>query len=372
MRILYGVQTTGRGHVVRARSMVRALKERGHQVHTLFSGPPLDPLWLDGTFDPWTHRHGATHVSRNGRISYFRTACQLRPLQFIRDVRGCDASGADLVICDYEPISARAAQRAGVPSIGIGHLYAFAYPVPVAGRNYFNHLVMRRFAPVDVPLGLHWHHFGHPVLPPTIPDDVPQPSEATENGPVVVYLSFESLNAVVRTLNGVREQRFRLYASVGAPERRGNVEVLPISRRAFIADLQHAAGVICNSGFSLISEALHLGKRILTKPVIHQTEQESNAKALSELGLAEVCRHVDAAMLSAWLQRPAPPPMNYPNVMSAVLDWIDAGRWDQLEPLAARLWSGSPLPPAVPPAPARAPKGLPRLIRRTGQSQSRC
>ena len=52
MRILYGVQTTGRGHLTRARPMVAALKARGHDVHILFSGPPLDPEWLDPVFTP--------------------------------------------------------------------------------------------------------------------------------------------------------------------------------------------------------------------------------------------------------------------------------------------------------------------------------
>lgn len=343
MRILYGVQTTGRGHLVRARVLVRELKARGHDVRTLFSGPEFEPGWLEGgVFEPWTRCRGLTHVSVNGRISYWRTARQLNVLEFARDVRRVDADGAELVICDYEPITARVAARAGLPSIGIGHLYAFAHAgVPVHGSNLLNHAILRRFAPVSTPLGLHWHHFGAPVLPPTVPEDVPDPGAVTHDGPVLVYLNFEALDEVVATLQAVREAEFRVYSSSrGAAERHGNVEVRPISRAGFLADLACARGVMCNTGFSLISEALHVGKRVLTKPTRHQTEQESNAVALERLGLARVTNRIDAPTVRDWLAHARrPEPACYPDVVTAVLDWIGARRWDEVGPLADALWA---------------------------------
>lgn len=339
MRILYGVQTTGRGHLVRSSAMIRALKTRGHEVETLFSGPPVEPQWLDGVFEPWSQRRGLTHVSIKGRISYFATARQLRLLEFLTDIRNFDAGGFDLVVSDYEPISARVATRASIPSIGIGHLFAFDYRVPVSGMNFVNQTIMRRFAPVRVPLGLHWHHFDQPILPPTIPDDVPAPSDVTHDGPVLVYLSFEALEDVVALLRSIPGVPFRIYTGIAAPEKHGNVDVLPTHRARFLEDLTRARGVVCNTGFSLISEALHLGKRLLTKPVVHQTEQESNAKALIELGLASVRQRLDRDAITAWLDSPIPEPMGYPDVMSAVLDFIEAQRWDAIGPLSASLWA---------------------------------
>jgi len=339
MRILYGVQTTGRGHLVRARALIAALKARGHEVHTLFSGPPVEPVWLDAVFEPWTVREGLTHISIDGRVSYMATVRRLHLLKLVKDVRAFDASGFELVISDYEPITARIARRAKLPSLGVGHLYAYAHRIPMAGRNVFNHAVMRRFAPVDVPLGLHWHHFGHPILPPMILPDVPSPDMARDDGPVLVYLGFESLDAVTDLLGRLRDIAFRVYTRVDAPRQVGNVELMPIDRTSFLADLVRARGVICNTGFSLVSEALHLGKRVLTKPVRHQTEQESNAESLEQLGLATVCRTLDPRAIAAWLDSPPPVPMRYPDVMAAVLDWIDTPRHDTLQVLSDTLWS---------------------------------
>ncbi len=44
------------------------------------------------------------------------------------------SQGLDLVITDFEPISARVARRHRVPAIGIGHQYAFVFRIP-AGRG---------------------------------------------------------------------------------------------------------------------------------------------------------------------------------------------------------------------------------------------
>ncbi len=60
MRILYGVQTTGHGHLVRSTPIIRELRGRGHVVDVVLSGPPPDPLWLDRIGSPLTTHPGLT------------------------------------------------------------------------------------------------------------------------------------------------------------------------------------------------------------------------------------------------------------------------------------------------------------------------
>ena len=52
----------------------------------------------------------------------------------------------------------------------------------------------------------------------------------------------------------------------------------------FFADLVSARAVIANSGFSLVTEALHLSKPYLPVPVSHQFEQIFNAYWLEKSG----------------------------------------------------------------------------------------
>ena len=46
----------------------------------------------------------------------------------------------------------------------------------------------------------------------------------------------------------------------------------------------NAKAIIANAGFSLVTEALHLGKPYLAVPVEHQFEQIFNAYCIAEMG----------------------------------------------------------------------------------------
>jgi uncharacterized protein (TIGR00661 family) len=338
MRILYGVQTTGNGHLVRSRAMIEALRSLGHEVYTLFSGDGCKEIWNQSFFEPCVRKKGLTFTCSRGRIDYLQTAKGLDLRSFYRDIRRFRAGGFDLVVTDYEPITARIAAKRGIPSIGIGHLYSFAYKVPVFRWCMpGSRLVMTRFAPVDVPLGLHWHHFGQPILPPTVPDSV-RAGKATAGDKIVVYLPFEDMEQVKGFLARFPEWTFHVYCGCREGRREGNLELRPFSREGFLEDLGDCSGVICNAGFSLVSEALHLGRKVLAKPVAGQIEQESNARALEMLGLGTVMRSLDPVLGQEWLHRPPGPAQDYPDVIAAAARWIDSGDWDVPGELARSLW----------------------------------
>ena len=85
----------------------------------------------------------------------------------------------------------------------------------------------------------------------------------------------------------------KLLASVRAPfvaygfNREGqqaNVTYKKPSLDGFLADLVSAKAIVANAGFSLVTEALHLGKPYLAIPVEHQFEQIFNAYWLEKSG----------------------------------------------------------------------------------------
>jgi uncharacterized protein (TIGR00661 family) len=293
-------------------------------------------------FEPYTVLRGLTFITRKGRLEYLKTAAQLNFARFLRDIRSYDASGLDLVITDFEPISARIAKRHGIPSIGIGHQYAFMYDIPMAKGNPLGLFILRNFAPADYMLGLHWHHFDRPILPPIVPDHFEKNLSVTENK-ILVYLPFEDLGEIKLTLREIETYHFHIYhGSCGQPEDNGNLRLRPFSRGGFLRDLCECGGVICNAGFELPSEALHLGKRILAKPLAGQIEQESNALALRQLGLATVSGKLNEKVVRDWLNQgrdSVAKPVNYPNVAEYLAEWIDGRRWDDVPGLVRSVWS---------------------------------
>lgn len=338
MKILLGVQTTGNGHIVRSSTLLSKLRARGHDVYCLLSGPTIKQRWKTEQFEPCETHTGLSFASRAGKLSYWHTIWENKPLQFLNAVRQLDWRDYDLVISDYEPITAWMARRRGLPSIGIGHLYAFIHDVPKSPGNHLAHWVTNTFAPVKYAMGSHWHHFDQPLLPPTVADDVYAltPSEGEH---FLVYLPFEKQGEVLALLKQFPDQLFKLYTGTPEQGQVDNVQLCKIDRQGFIDDLASSRGVIGNAGFSLASEALHLGKKLLVKPLTGQVEQESNAVALEQLKLGHWMAQLNADSVSRWLEMPAVAPCNWPEVMEPLADWISAGDWENHQALTDTLWS---------------------------------
>jgi uncharacterized protein (TIGR00661 family) len=340
MKILFGIQATGNGHISRSREVVHRLRSRGHEVRVLFSGRDPSGLKEIDVFKPFDVRQGLTFQTSRGRLQYLKTAFTLNLPRFYRDIYDYDASGVDLVITDYEPLSARVARRLRIPSIGIGHQYAFCFDIPIAGANPFTRRLLQAFAPADHPVGLHWHHFGQPILPPIIPGhlDGTRPVEADK---VLVYLPFDHPDEVQALLTPFTAHRFFIYgiAELSYPIDKGHLHLRPYSRSGFLQDLEDCNGVICGAGFELAGEALQLGKKLLVKPLKGQFEQASNALALERLQLARVMHRLDRKAVQLWLELPPNAPAGYPDTAQLIAVWIDNGHWEDIDSLSREAWT---------------------------------
>jgi len=84
-------------------------------------------------------------------------------------------------------------------------------------------------------------------------------------------------------LSAFPEQQFVVYGS-GQEGVRGNLQFKAFSSDGFLRDLAACRSVIATAGFTLISEALYLGKPYLAMPMHGQFEQQLNALCLEEIG----------------------------------------------------------------------------------------
>ncbi|MCB1846940.1 MAG: hypothetical protein KDI04_06005 [Halieaceae bacterium] len=354
MKILYGVQGTGQGHISRARAMVQALGRHDVEVTWLFSGRRRQDLFDMDCFGDFEHRRGLTFVTRNGRIRPFASLATNNLVEFARDVRSLQLQAFDLVVSDFEPVTAWAGRRAGLRTIGIGHQYAFGPRTPRAGQSWWAERLLAHFAPVMQPLGLHWHRYGSNVLPPIL--DLPAlPLSLGQQ--VLVYLPFEDQDKVSELLQRLPQQSFVQYAPGLQDGQLANVTRCQPGTERFKAHLASCRGVICNSGFELISECLHWGKPVLTRPLRGQMEQESNARALADLGYARVAAELTPRVLAQWLQQTGPAPrLAFPDVAGALASWLAAGAATEPAALVRDLWLQTRAAPAqqvAPPATRR-------------------
>lgn len=337
-KIFYGVQGTGNGHITRARVMAKALYAAGFDVTFQFTGRPADKYFDMEIFGDYQVKAGLTFNTNKGQVSYLKTALEAQPISFMRDIKALDLSGYDLVISDFEPVTAWAARRQKKQVIGIGHQYAFRHNIPREGSDPIANQVMNYFAPADIGVGLHWHHFGQPILPPII-ETHPVP-ESVQANKIVVYLPFEDSHEVIQHLAPFENFEFHVYSPHVVPSKYSHIICKPLSRDGFQNDVYDCAGIISNAGFELASESLQLGKKILAKPLHAQMEQISNAAALKQLGYGHTMFDIDAAVIEDWLHNPHAIRVTYPNVAEILVQWLKDGMPEINAEFAEKVWEG--------------------------------
>lgn len=338
MKILYGVQGTGNGHISRACAMAEAFQHyKDIEITWLLSGRDKQRGCGDITDFIW--REGITFVVKEGKINVLDTLLNFNFSTFRQDVNELDLKPFDVIISDFEPVISHAARKQDVPVIGIGHQYAFDYDIPTKGANIITKSIMQRFAPVTLGVGLHWHHFGHPILPPIIDLEIPPTMPEVVQNKVLVYLPFESPAKILALFKTLSDFDFYIYHPELEDSDQGNLHCRAISRTRFKDDLLNSRHVLTNGGFELISECLQIGKSILVKPLLGQMEQLSNAHVLEKLGYARVIQELDLSAIKTWLSHDNEIiQVTYPDVATRLAEWIAGGCKASVENLAEELW----------------------------------
>lgn len=305
MKILYGIQGTGHGHMSRAREIVPILQHYA-ELDLLVSGQGCQ-LSLPGL--SMERRTGLTFVyDRAGSISIWESARTLHPARFFQDVWALAVQPYDLVISDFEPITAWAARRANVPSLALGHQASFASrhtPRP-AQRSPFSEAILRYFAPCRTYCGFHFERYDAFIHPPVIRAAVralmPQSGDH-----VTVYLAAFHHDRLIPLFQQLPEARWHVFSPhCETPTWHQNVWLHPIDNEAFLESMKGCLGVLTGAGFETCAESLFLGKKLLVVPIAGQYEQACNAAALARLGVPSL-RFLNAAALPhlrSWLTAP--------------------------------------------------------------------
>ena len=197
----------------------------------------------------------------------------------------------DLVITDFEPLTCHIGHKKHLPVISIDNQHCLTNAVVSYPKKYRRDaaaakIVTKLMTPranaylvisfFKAPIRKRNTFLFPPLLRREILDATP-----SEGDHVLVYVTSPA-PALAKLLNQVR-CKFIAYG-FGREGVEGNIAFKKPSLEGFFSDLVSARAVIANSGFSLVTEALHLGKPYLAVPVSHQFEQIFNAYWLQKSG----------------------------------------------------------------------------------------
>ncbi len=283
MKVLYGVQGTGHGHISRARVVLPKLREYA-EVDVLISGYNFH-MDLDGAIAYKARGISLTYDSK-GSVDFLGTAFNLKPVKFIQDIQSVPLEEYDFVVNDFEPVTAWAAQAAGVNCVGISHQAAFMstnVPRPKK-RSLMAEGVMKHFAPFSAPVGSHYLRYDDFIEPPIIRKQIKE-LNPVQGDHITVYLPAFDHETLCSIFNQVKQVQWHIFSPFCEKAyEKGNVFIRPIGKDTFLRSFESCLGVVSSTGFETTSESMFLGKRLLTIPIRNQYEQLCNAAALEKLG----------------------------------------------------------------------------------------
>lgn len=284
MKILYAIQGTGNGHVARAREIIPLLQTIG-EVDVLIGG---DQSEVDLPVVPKYAYRGLTFkYNAHGGVSYWKTLFTNNLFQLAKNILACPVHDYDILLNDFEFISAWACKLRKLPCLGIGHQAAFKSPLvprPVK-KDALGEYILKHYAPASISIGFHFQPYDSFVATPVIRREVrnlcPQ-----DHGHIVVYLPAYGLEELVLFLQPFSQFTFHVFTkhkpSDSVPS---HIVIQQISNQSFLSSLESCAGLFTSAGFESPAEALFLGKKLAVIPIQNQYEQACNAAALAELGI---------------------------------------------------------------------------------------
>lgn len=285
MKILYAVQGTGNGHLSRAKEIYEVLNNRV-EVDVLVSGTQFD---INCPFPVKYQLKGIVFVfGKKGGIDYLKTLKANNIFRIIQEIRSCHLNDYDLIINDFEPITAWASYfRNNLKCISLSHQSAFlSKNVPKPKRkSLVGSLVLKYFAPCTTSYSFHFKSYDKHIFPPIIRKDIRLQSIKEKNY-YVVYLPFYSDEKIIKVLSKIKEVKWNVFSKHSKETYNvKNVSITPIFNSDFEQALAWSKGVLCGAGFETPAEAMYLKKKLLVIPMKGQYEQACNAESLKQLGV---------------------------------------------------------------------------------------
>ncbi|ACY47351.1 glycosyltransferase family protein [Rhodothermus marinus] len=302
-RIVYALSGQGRGHASRVLAVARALRARGHELRFCCGGTARAVLEACGeTVWPVPSLCQVLHGNRMRLLATLRANLpvmrRLRPLldeltEKLADFR------PHLVITDFEALTPRAAARLGLPVLSFNHQQVVTetrYRLPL---RYWKDALLAHLAiqlivprrPLHVLLtSFYFPPLRHPervtLIPPIIRDEVQALMPTTGSHVLVYFNQPEGVDHLPEVLARLPAS-FVLYNVPRPPdaEKYTNLTFKAPSIEGFLEDLARCRAVLCTAGFTLMSEALYLGKPLLVVPNRGIFEQTLNALFLEREGL---------------------------------------------------------------------------------------
>ena len=321
MKILFAIQGTGNGHLARAEDVIPILQQYG-DLDLFISGAQAD-IKL-----PYPVKYKSKGLSfffgKSGGIDFLRTFKQNSSKEVYKEIKKFPVEKYDLVINDFEPISAWACRKRDIPCVGLSHQSALlSSKVPTPKKiDPVGEWVLHNYAPVEKYVSFHFERYDKNIYTPVIRSAVRE-SRNIEKEHYTVYLPSYDDKKLVPILAKIPKIKWHIFSKhAKKPYHIGKLSVYPVNKDEFAESMTSAKGVLCGAGFETPAEALYLGKKLMVVPMKSQLEQHYNAASLKQLGVPVLkkMRKKNIEKILEWIETDERVTVQYDNVTAEAVE----------------------------------------------------
>lgn len=283
IKILYAIQGTGNGHVVRAKEIIPLLKLYG-DVDILISGIQSD-INL-GYPVKYKYKGFSFIFGKKGGVDLMATWRKMSIFRLIKDVITLPVNHYDVIINDFEPIAAWSCKIKKAKSVSLSHQCSLLFKEsPLVTKAHIGKLILKYYAPSTKKLGFHFAAYHPQIFTPVIRQEI-RDSAPVQNNHYTVYLPAYEDKYLISVLLKFPEINWQIFSKHTSLEYKlNNIDIGPVTNKKFTESLVNCRALLTGAGFESPAEALFLGKKLLCVPMKNQYEQRCNALSLEQMGV---------------------------------------------------------------------------------------
>lgn len=315
--VFYCVCGEGMGHAIRTGVIVDRIKDR-YDVHIFSSDRAYK--YLNSKFDNVYEIGGFNTVYINNKVNDLKTladALKRNPTNikvgYENLYKKARQLHPDVIVTDFEIYATMVSKLRGIPLISLDNIHMITQTKIDYPRKHYAEMLKAKSVIKTYVVKPKVHiltSFFYPkvrprkhavIYPPIIREEILE-LEPKEGNHIIVYQTSKESVKLVRRLKALKNEQFIVY---GFNENKvdGNLTYKEFNEDEFYDDLASSKAVICNGGFTFISEAISLKKPIYSVPAIGNFEQTLNGFYVQKLGYGEYHESMSAKKVANFLTR---------------------------------------------------------------------
>ena len=324
MKILYAIQGTGNGHLSRARDIIPILQKKNIELDILVSGTQAD---INIPYPIAYQLKGLSFIfGKKGGVDVWKTYLRAKTMRLHKEITNLPVENYDLIINDFEPVSAWACKLLKKPCISLSHQSAILTPNAPRPKKKdpLGKLILKKYAPTTKQYGFHFKSYQDNIFTPVIRQDI-RNVECKIGEHYTVYLPSYDDKKIINVLtkaNNVTWQVFSKHCKETYIFK--NITIQPITNESFVESMAKSKGILCGAGFETPAEALFMRKKLMVIPMKGQYEQQCNAEALKDMGVPVIktLKKKHLKTIIKWLDSDTIVEVNYPDNTEKIIDLL--------------------------------------------------